>query len=488
MSQKRRYVKFIALIFVLTVCHGCTVGPDYVKPETILPDSWHQAATEGLLDGQADTQLWWQYFKDPLLDSLIESAWRGNLDVKQAQARVHQGRYLSAIAAGEKVPQIDAIGSVIRKRESEGVIPNLPPEISRTDNFYEIGAGWTWEIDAWGRVRRNIASANYSYEASIEDLRDILVILCADVAINYVQVRTLQTRIDNANKNVKRQEATLVLTSERFKAGLVPKLDVRQADLNLARTKSVIPLLTEALKQTIHRLGVLIGEQPSVLFDRLNTAQAIPKPATAITVGIPADIIRQRPDIRSAERQLASQFEQIGVATAHLYPQFRLSGDFLFESAQGGFSNIFRERNTSWTAGPSFVWNLFDGDRIRSNIKFEEAIADEAYFNYNQTVLEALEDVENNMVAYTQENKRQANLKDSVEAAQDSVDLVTVLYRTGLVDFQNVLDMERSLFQQQDEFVSSQGTVVINLINIYRALGGGWSAEMEDFFAKGGMR
>jgi multidrug efflux system outer membrane protein len=312
--------------------------------------------------------------------------------------------------------------------------------------------------------------------------------LCADVAINYVQVRTLQRRIDNANKNVKRQEATLVLTSERFKAGLVPKLDVRQADLNLARTKSVIPVLTEALKQTIHRLGVLIGEQPSVLFDRLNTAQPIPKPATAITVGIPADIIRQRPDIRNAERQLASQFEQIGVATAYLYPQFRLSGDFLFESAQGGFSNIFKKQNTSWSAGPSFVWNLFDGDRIRSNIKFEEAIADEAYFNYNQTVLEALEDVENNMVAYTQENKRQANLEDSVEAAQDSVDLVTVLYRTGLVDFQNVLDMERSLFQQQDEFVSSQGTVVINLINIYRALGGGWSAGMEDFFAKGGMR
>jgi NodT family efflux transporter outer membrane factor (OMF) lipoprotein len=479
MSGKWGFSRFIVLVFVLIVCHGCTVGPDYSEPETILPDSWHQAATDGLLDGQAGIQTWWEYFNDPQLNDLIESAWQGNLDVKQAQSRVYQGRYQRAIAAGEKVPQIDAIGSFSRQRQSEGITPTLPGGISRTDNFYDIGTGFTWEIDVWGRVRRNIASADYSYEASVEDLRDILVILCADVAINYVQARTLQARIDYANKNVKRQEATLVLTSERFNAGLVPKLDVRQADLNLARTKSVIPSLTEALKQTIHRLGVLIGEEPSVLFDRLGKPVPIPKPATAITVGIPADIIRQRPDIRSAERQLASQVEQVGVATALLYPQFRLSGDFLFDSAQGSFAGIFRQRNTSWSFGPSFVWNLFDGDRIRSNIKFEEAVGDEAYFNYSQTVLEALEDVENNMVAYAQENKRQDELEDSVDAAQDSVDLVTVLYRTGLVDFQNVLDMERSLFQQQDELVSSQGIVVVNLINIYRALGGGWSPELE---------
>jgi len=442
---------------VFLVCQGCTVGPDYIRPDAEAPDAWRQKAVRGLDTGHADLQTWWTCLDDPLLNDLIERARQANFDVKQAHARVMQSRSLRAIAAGERVPDIDAIGSYTRARLSEGISPLTTPGLKRTENFYTAGGIASWEIDLWGRIRRNVESADYSLEAAFEDLRDVLVVLYADVATNYVQLRTLQARIQFAEENVKRQKATLLLTAERFKAGLVPQLD----------------------KQTTHRLGVLTGHNPDALYEELSDVGSIPKPPNDIGVGVPADLIRQRPDIRSAERRLAAQTAQIGIATALLYPQFTLFGDLLFESARGSFSGIFRAGNISWSWGPSFTWNIFDGDRIRSNIRFEETLTDEAYFDYRQTVLEALEDVENSMVAYVQECDRRDKLYDSVVAAKESVDLVTTLYRTGLVDFQNVLDMERSLFEQQDEFESSRGIVTTNLINIYRALGGGWPSQQE---------
>ena len=228
----------------------------------------------------------------------------------------------------------------------------------------------------------------------------------------------------------------------------------------------------------MHRIEVLVGDHPGSLYERFREIRTIPKPPSQIGVGIPADIIRQRPDIRRAERQLAGQTAQIGVATALLYPQFELTGDFLFISASGSFSNTFSSDNRAWSAGPSFRQNIFDGDRIRSNIKLREFVAEEAYYNYEQTLLLALEEVENAMVSYVEESDRKAELADSVTAAEQSVELVMTLYRTGLTDFQNVLDMERSLFEQQDQFAASEGTVMINLVSLYRALGGGWSAEL----------
>lgn len=488
MFKKWGYVLPAVLVIVLVLSQGCMVGPDYKVPEDILSDQWHQEAVRGLSDKTASIENWWKQLNDPVLNELIEMTSDGNFDLKQAQSRVMQSRAELGIVSGEKMPAIDAIGEYFRRRESEGITPLLPRGLSRTDNFLSIGLSASWEVDLWGRVRRNIESAEYSLEASMEDLRDVQVILYADVAINYVLYRTLETRIYLANENIKRQEATLVLTSERFKAGLVPRLDVRQSELNLAVTRSVIPRLTEFLKSAEYRLSVLTGEVPGGIGQKLANTRSIPKPSASITVGIPADMVRQRPDIRSAERQLASQTARIGSAIALRYPQFSLLGDFVFDSAVGSFSGTFRQRNRAWSFGPSFTWSIFDGDRITSNIKFEEASASEAYLNYRQVVLEALEDVENSMVGYVQEQKRKDRLDESVTAAQDSVALVTTLYRTGLTDFQNVLDMERSLFAQQDELASSQGTVVVNLIRIYRSLGGGWTADNQGFAVLGNKR
>ncbi len=468
------------ILLFLCLLQGCTVGPDYARPEDGPADRWHQAATKGLTDGKADIRTWWTHLDDVLLSELIESSSSGNFDVKQARARVLQSRALRAIAVGEKYPDIDGTGSIVRSRESEDITPVLGPGLSRSDTFYTAGVAAFWEIDLWGRIRRNIESADYTLEASIEDYRDVLVVLYADIAINYVQMRTLQARIRFAKDNIDRQEATLALTNERFKAGLVPRLDVRQAELNLARTKSLIPRLKEFLKLSMHRVEVLVGDHPGSLYERFHEIRTIPKPPGQIGVGIPADIIRQRPDIRRAERQLAAQTAQVGVATALLYPQFELTGDFLFISASGSFSNTFSRDNTAWSVGPSFRQNIFDGDRIRSNIKLQEFLTEEAYYNYEQTLLLALEEVENAMVAYVEETNRKTELADSVTAAEQSVELVMTLYRTGLTDFQNVLDMERSLFEQQDQFAVSEGTVVINLVSLYRALGGGWSAESDE--------
>jgi NodT family efflux transporter outer membrane factor (OMF) lipoprotein len=478
MWGERHYFAFLFSVFALFACQGCMVGPDYVRPDVELSDTWHQEATRGLAEGRADIQSWWGNFGDSALDELIEEASLGNFDVKQAHARVMQARASLAIASGERWPDIDAIGSWTRLRESESISPVTGPGLDRTDTFYSIGGRAFWEIDLWGRISRNIESAEGDFEASIEDLRDVMVILYAEVASNYIQVRTFQAKIRYAEENIKRQEGTLELTSARFKAGLVGKLDIRQAELNLARTRSVIPQFREGLKQAINRLEVLIGQSQGSLYDKLEKERDIPEIPDQITVGVPADLLRQRPDVRRAERLLASQTAQIGVATAALYPQFDLTGDFFFDSARGSISGIFRESNRAWSLGPSFAWNIFDGGRVRSNIKLQEYVTDEAYFNYNQAILLAIEDVENSMVAYVQQSDRYDELTDSVTAASQSVELVTTLYRTGLVDFQNVLDMERSLFEQQDELVSSEGTKVTNLINIYRALGGGWSPKL----------
>ncbi len=299
------------------------------------------------------------------------------------------------------------------------------------------------------------------------------VLLFAEIALNYVEVRTLQSRISFAESNVKTQRDSLEITEARLKAEITGELDVRQAQLNLARTESTIPVLRTAMKQSINRLGVLLGEFPSALYDELITSAPIPQPPEDITISMPANLLRQRPDIRQAERELAYQTARIGVATSDLYPRFSLLGDFGFE----GDSDIFDYKKRAWSIGPSFRWNIFDGGRVRSFISIEDARTEQALVRYEKTVLEALEEVENSIISYTEEVKRRGFLEDSVEAAQESVDLVKTLYINGLTDFQNVLDMERSRFEQQDDFANSEGRVTQNVIRIYRALGGGWDVE-----------
>jgi NodT family efflux transporter outer membrane factor (OMF) lipoprotein len=466
---------FAYLATFLVFFSGCKVGPDYVRPESEMPDVWHRELTEGLSEGQPVLKTWWTTLNDPVLDSLIEKADQGNLDLKTAASRIQQARALLGIAAGEYFPQVDATGFYSRDRVSENGL--LAPPSGNVDqtNLHRVGVDSTWEIDVFGRISRSVESANASLQASVENYRDVMVILYAEVALNYIEVRSLQARIQYAQNNIILQKGTLQLTQDRLKAGLVPELDVEQAKLNLSNTESVIPDLRSRKIQAINRLSVLLGQQPGTLQEELTKVAEIPDVPESIVLGLPAELLRQRPDIRRVERNLASQTAQIGVATADLYPAFSLSGTFALEAQN--LDDLDNWGSRTWGFGPAFRWNLFDSNRIRSNIQLEEARTQESLLQYEQAVLLALEDVEDSMVAYEEEQIRLEALMRSVDAAQKSVGLVDTLYRSGLTDFQNVLDMQRSLSEQQDKFAESEGQVVQNLIRIYKSLGGGWSTD-----------
>jgi NodT family efflux transporter outer membrane factor (OMF) lipoprotein len=464
----------LAMLLGLSLLSGCLVGPDYRQPEPEMPDLWHQDLVRGLATGEADLRTWWEVFDDPVLGTLIGRATQGNLDLQEAVGRILEARAFRGIATGEQLPDVDGIGTIQRTRESEEVLGVVPPSVDRTDTFYETGLDSFWEIDLWGRIRRGVQSTDASLQASIEDYRDVLVSLYAEVATTYVDVRSLQARILFALGNVETQRGSLKLTEDRRDAGIGSDLEVSQAALNLATTESFVPTFRALLAAAIHRLGVLLGDTPSALYAELTPEAPIPEPPAEIVLGLPAELLRQRPDIRGAERELAAQTARIGVATADLYPTFSLGGTFTLAAFDA--DGVFDSGSTAFGFGPSVRWNLFDGGRVLNRIRVEDARTEQALARYERTVLRGLEDIENAMVSYVQESERRDALFRSVIAARKAAELVDTLYRTGLTDFQNVLDMERSLFEQEDQLAESEGFVSKNLIRIYRALGGGWAS------------
>lgn len=468
----------LSFIFLFSFS-GCKVGPDYVCPEYPIPDQWHQQAVQGVEGGSADLHTWWYIFNDPVLEDLIQRSRIENLDLQIAYARVMESRAFLGVASGQYWPGVDAVGSYRRSRSSEnGLLAGLPVGSSDQVNLHTVGVDSSWEIDVFGRISRSVESAQATLEASTENYRDVLVSLYSQVAQRYIDVRALQARIRYAEDNIKLQQKMLTLIRNRREAELVPELDVQQAELILATTESTIPLFRQLKMQAIHRLSVLLGQPPAALYAELSRSDAVPDVPEQITAGLPAELLRQRPDVRRAERLLAAKTADIGVATAGLYPAFSLSGTFALEARQ--IKDMGNWDSRTWGFGPAMRWNLFDGDRIRSLIKVQEAQAEAAMADYERTVLQALEEVENAMVAFAEERQRVEALKRSVAAAQKSLELVTELYEIGLTDFQNVLDMQRSLTAQQDQLAESQGQVAKNLVRIYTALGGGWSVESSE--------
>ncbi|MHC4998816.1 MAG: efflux transporter outer membrane subunit [Planctomycetota bacterium] len=472
-----RICLFAASVIYLPLFSGCKVGPDYVRPETSVPDQWHEKAVQGLEDGSANLQTWWTVFDDPILEDLIQRSHVDNLDLRIAYARIMEARAFLGVASGEYWPEVDGVGFYSRDRVSENGL-QAPPDGSSPDqtDLYGFGVDASWEIDVFGRISRTVETAQALMEASVEDYRDVLVALYSAVAQSYIDLRAVQKRIEYTQSNAILQRGTLELTENRREAGLVPQLDVEQAKLVLSSTEAVIPTFRQVEAEAIHRLGVLLGHPPGALYEELAVTSDVPDVPQQVAVGLPTELLRQRPDIRRAERILAAQTAEIGVATAGLYPAFSLSGTFALEGQD--FSDTGDWDSRAWGFGPAMRWNLFDGDRIRNTIKVREAQTEQAMADYELTVLEALEEVENAMVSFEQEKQRLADLYDSVVAAQKSVDLVRELYENGLTDFNNVLDMQRSLTIQQDLLAESQGAVANNLVRIYTSLGGGWSVEL----------
>ena len=467
---------WIAIVVPMALA-GCMVTPDYVPPEVSVPDRWHEELQSGDVQDGVELAEWWHILEDPILDSLIDRAASGNLDVRTSIARVAEARARYGVVAGQLYPDVNASGSATRIRPSEEEPFGIPGFDASDESSFFLGIDAFWEVDLWGRVARSIESATADVEANIENQRDVNVTLYGEVSGTYVLLRTLQERRRVAVDNVKQQTESMHLANTRFESGLSPRLDVAQAQRILASTEADIPSLDQEIVATTNRLAVLLGASPGALWDELSPQQPIPPAPVHLVVGIPADVLRQRPDIRAAERRLAAQTALVGVATAELYPQFFIDGSFGYSAED--FGDMFQGSSRTWSVGPVMSWNVFDGGRVRGVIGAQEAKVQQALIDYERTVLLALEETENAMTDFIQEQVRLAALQRSVTAAELTLDLSRQLYKEGLSDFQNVLDAQGAVLLQQDLEVSSRGFVTASLVRIYKSLGGGWTPEPE---------
>jgi len=466
----------LALAMVFSVAGtGCAVGPNYKRPQVAVPSQWTVAAARGTSTKPIEKDEWWSSFQDPELNSLIERAAAQNLDLKLTLDRVDEARAARGIVRSGYFPSMDASASATRNRQrviapvSQNSANIVPVEF----NNFQGALGASWELDVFGGIRRGVQAASAEVAAAEENLRDVRVILFGDVGRVYAQLRGFQRRLEIANKNIKTQQDTLDLTQAREKAGLATELDVSRAAAQLESTKAVVPTLLSGIDISIHRLSILLGEEPGALRSELEHASPIPAAAPDVEVGLPSDLLKRRPDIRRSEAQLVAATARIGEAKADLFPHFALTGAAGRQASQ--LHDITLGAGNFFSVGPGISLPLFTGGRIRSNIAVQDARQREALISYRSNVLNALEEVQNALVNYAQEQERRDRLNEAAQQSQLAVDLATEQYKAGLSDFLAVLDAQRELYADEDQAVQSQTSVATNVIGLYRALGGGWN-------------
>lgn len=451
------------------------VGPDFRRPDVAVSSPWIESADNRVKSEAGDYRNWWRTFNDPLLDRLIDRAYRENLTLRAAGVRVLEARAQLGIAVGEFFPQTQqASGSLEHVRTSKSSAQSFPPFEFTQD---QIALSASWELDFWGKFRRGIQSASAAWLATAADYDNALVSLTADVADAYINIRTLEKRLDIARQNVETQEESLKIAEARFRFGAASQLDVEQAKTQLNDTRAAIPSLEAQLRQQKDALCVLLGMASNDLGDMLEGPAGIPVSPRQVTVGIPADLLRRRPDIRSAEYQAVAQSAQIGVAKADLYPALSLTGNFGFLSSnagQAGLGDLFQWKSRTYQIGPAVQWNILNYGQIRNNVRLQDAKLQEVLLNYQNTVLKAQQDVEDNLAAFLRAQERAFFLAQSVEAARSSLDLALQQYREGIKDFTTVLVAQQSLLSEQDNLASTLGSISVNLVGVFRALGGGW--------------
>jgi multidrug efflux system outer membrane protein len=463
---------------------GCSVGPDYQAPKSVMPAAWLEGWNLGIDAQPAELARWWAEFNDPLLNSLVERAAQSNLDIFVAEARIREARAVLGVTEAGAWPSVNVSDSYARSRTSEnsfvsGSQSSAGSSFSSPNNLqhdlFKTGFDAGWEIDIFGGTRRRIEAAEASVDAALEDRRGVVVTLLGDVAKNYIDLRGLQRRLRVAQENVRAQQETWRLTKVRFDAGLANGLEVAQADGQAQSSAAQIPLLEAALKQTVYRLDLLLGGQPGLLWNELAREAPIPALPPEAHVGVPVDLLRRRPDIRRAERQLAAATAQIGAATADLYPKFSLTGAFGLQSVSAG--DWFTGPSRFWSIGPTITWPIFDAGKIRANIEVRNAQQEQAFLLYQKSVLSALQDVESALVNYAQEQPRYRSLLEAAAANRRAVQLANDLFAQGLVAFLNVLDAERTLYTSESDLAQSEANMAANLVALYKALGGGWNTN-----------
>jgi len=449
------------------------VGPDYQAPTPDVPAGWTRldptARPVARAETPGDLSQWWQRLNDPLLSGLIDEALQASPDLRTAQARLREARARRTVAAAGQYPNVTASGGASRSQSSEEV------GSGETRNFFSAGFDASWELDVFGGVRRSVEAAEADLASSLASLEDTRVSLASEVALNYVEVRTRQILLGIARDNLASQSETLQLTEWRAQAGLVSSQDVEQARSNREQTRAQIPLLETSLAEAEHALDILLGRTPGTLHARLAAPRELPVLPDQIAVGIPADTLRQRPDVRAAERRLAAETARVGVAEAARYPSFNLSGSIGLEALTFGAlgsSDAVASSLFAGIAGP-----LFDAGRLRAQVEIQDAVREQAQVAYEQTVLVALLDVENALVALVRNRERVEALASAVESVRNAAQLARQRYSAGLIDFQSVLDSERSVLLLEESLASARANGVQALIRLYKALGGGWSPQ-----------
>jgi len=496
-SIKNKFLLVAVLAF-----GGCSfipaVGPNYEEPKVNLPPEWvsldkrnsaRTAAKPTTAEGipsvapSADVELktWWTNYNEPQLTVLVEKALEKNHDLKIAADRVLRAKALRMQAVSDFLPSIDAIGSYSRSDSSRStgtIRPDDRTVVVGPRSSYNVGLSSSWEIDIFGRVRRSVEAANADIDAQEEEYHGVLLSLLAEVATSYIGLRASQKRVTIAEHNIKIQEQNSDLVEARFSAGISSELDVAQAKAELESTRAQVPLLEQAVKNGIYRLSVLTGENPG---DGLDLSK-VPPPAVneliiastpeILNVGVPSDLLRRRPDVRSAERQLAAATARIGAAMAEFFPSFDITAAF------GGQSqirnNVFGRNSEYWSIVPGLRLPIFQGGRILAGVRANRAFAHEALMQYEKTVLTALEETENAFVSLSKQRDRNAALSRAFAATQRALELSTQLYEQGLADFLRVIEAERSAYAAEDRLVQSEQDLATSTVRIYTALGGGW--------------
>jgi multidrug efflux system outer membrane protein len=402
---------------------------------------------------------------------------QSNLTLRIAEAHVRESRAERDVAVGSLWPSVGSSGSYSRNRYGANGFPPLPAGLPLDFNLYNASFDAAWELDIFGGTRRTVEAANAEIGAAVYDRRDVLVSLLAEVARNYIVARGYQQRLAITRQNIRVQQEILNLTSNRFENGLSSDLDVQQATALLTATGAEVPSLETGFDQSVHHLAVLLGRPPGVLMNEMSVEKPIPPAPPLVPVGLPSDLLQRRPDVQRSERELAAATARIGEARADLFPKFSLTGIAGLESISAG--NWFDYASRYWSAGPTVQWEIFEAGSIRANIRVQNARQEQALDSYQQTVLVALEDTENALTAYAREQTRRESLSQSEQANEQALELSTQLYNNGLADFLGVLDSERALYAAQDALVQSDQAISLNLVQLYKALGGGWQEEIK---------
>jgi multidrug efflux system outer membrane protein len=510
---------------LLLVLSGCEVGPDYKPPKITVASSYGDSATTqptSINSSRVTVARWWRTFNDPELNSLIERAMAANLDLRNAQSRLRQARAQRGVVGSELWPQINADGGYQHARGSRNVVipagafgggsgadPALvsgavpvakPLQVGQggvtssaplggpesplgeggfpgvTTDLYQAGFDASWEIDVFGGQRRAIEAANADTDAALEDRRDVQISLLAEVARDYIQLRTAQWESQIAQQNLHDQQDTLDLTRSRYRAGFATQLDVARQAAQVASTAATLPALEATVRQSIHALSVLLAQDPESLSMELSTPAPIPPIPPQVPVGVPIDLVRRRPDIRRAERQLAAASARIGVAISDFYPKLSLTGSMGLDSSQ---VKRFLDWNSRYFAlSPGVSWPIFDAGRIRENVEVQKELTRQAATSYQSAVLNALREVEDALASYRTEQLRRTALADAVDASREAVDLARQQYEKGVIDFLEVLDAQRSLLEAEDVLAQSDSAISMDLVSLYKALGGGWQTPV----------